>query len=161
MSCLIGCGGGRLESSDELSLGHLRSLCAGDLPFHLFTGPASGINGTPLKVPIRSSVLDQLRDPLRAVVFRIFSPGKGVCQIPAPMLVRQSLKRDRLAKYPMTPIADRKRASLRFGSCDTIFNNLKMDSTYCVNRWAGICQQLSMINEGLRTFSLLQREYDT
>lgn len=60
----------------------------------------------------------------------------------------------------MTPIADRKRASLRFGSCATIFNNLKTDSTYCVNKWAGLCQKFSMINEGPQTFPLLQREYD-
>lgn len=134
MNGLIGYGSGRLENRNELSLGHLRSLCAGDLSFHLFTGPASSINSTPLKVPIRSSVLDQLRNPFRAVVIRIFSSGKCICQIPAPMSACEFLEHEQSEKYPMTPIADRKRASLRFGSCATIFNNLKIDSTYCVNR---------------------------
>ena len=112
----LGCLWMAMAQVAELSLGHLGRLSVPRLPLHLLPSPTSSLDGTALEVAIALCVLDHLGDPLGTVVVGVFAVGKCVCQISGEGLVCLFRTKPAGMTHPMTPMADRSRASLRFGS---------------------------------------------
>jgi hypothetical protein len=104
------------------------AMCAADLTLDLFAGPACGLNGSGGELAILTCVLDHLGEPILAIEVLEFAVGECICKITVD--VNLSRRKRCLRTYPMTPIEERMRESLRFGSWKTVFNSEKIDSTY-------------------------------
>ncbi len=64
-----------------LPLRHLSRLSVPGLSLHLFTSPASSLDGTALKFAITLRFLDHLCDPFSTVVIGVFAVGECICQV--------------------------------------------------------------------------------
>lgn len=99
-----------------------------NLALDLLTGPAGSLDGALTVLASCPGLANQGGDPITTEVLGKLAVGEGISEITGRRLALYNILQGSFRTYPMTPMEERIKPSLRLPSWEMIWSSWKMDS---------------------------------